>query len=1140
MLTITIQPTEVTVGEATAQVDLTRVPQALAEFWNALYAPPETRGAMYARLTPEFLAQVGQVLFDSILPLGSDARLAYDLQRGDPVLLRVHPTLHLWPWELLHDHDEFLAQDGGLARLTLTDTARPLPAGPPRGLPQLHVLLAAPVLDPDLKPDDERQPEPFAVAEEATVFMGLADGWHVVLRPHATEEDVEDALEQAHVFHFVGHGGPGGILLEGAYATTRHRDERWLQRRLRRAPHLLMAVFQSCLTAHPNREWRAVISPFTEAGIPIVMGMMHSITVRAAHIFFEKFYQALAEGESLGRAVTLARRRLARAYESDPWDPKRHDPLPAGFAWEWATPVLYVCDERAWEHAFVTSPGERGRVDVRALPLPPRMRRPHLFVDRRREITEILRNLDPGRPASRQVVALVGDGGIGKTALALEVIYRAAAHFYRRSAPPRLAWITVRSTRPPAAVEEVQDIAPRAEDITTALRALAHQLDLSLTDAVDENDLVTTLLKHLEQGPPTILVLDNLESLQWRANGEIRLPETLVNLLKGLPPHVRALVTSRHRPGVDEHEVPVRALPLRDAARLFYQDLVLRRVKGTPEDAAALLAAVRGNPLAMRLAVAQVARGRYTSLAEAADALRRAGPRDLFAYLFDTSLNLARPEARRAFLALGLFAEPVTDDIWQRVLAEWMSPDAFAQARAELLDLHLVDAVEEDGVRAYDLTPLARAEARRRLAEHPDRDALLRAALDWMLDYVREHAGGLDTVRQLEGRRELGRLLESGDAEAREVVERLPADVRRHLLEADEATWQEEIARLAQQAVAALDARRATLLHLLDLAHDAAADRFFDLVVAGEDYLIRTTRWDDLARWQEQALRLAEARGDERLIADRALAWGRTLALLHRDEEALRAYERSLTLYRALGDRLGEANTLKAIGDVLRFRDKYDEALAHYGQALELFRQMGDRLGEANIYGAMSRLALQQGDDEKAQHLLQKAVEQHAALGSQYDVAVDLGNFGLVLRSLGRTEEARSYLLQAAQIFDEVGLPQLAAQMRQAAGEAIPIHPAVVRLAPLLLGVVGVARGDVDASMARQVRQAVEQLRQHKDWQALAAALLRLLEGERDLQTLQAHLDEIDQQALVLVLAALQDEQALQFLAVLAHQAASN
>lgn len=70
--------------------------------------------------------------------------------------------------------------------------------------------------------------------------------------------------------------------------------------------------------------------------------------------------------------------------------------------------------------------------------------------------------------------------------------------------------------------------------------------------------------------------------------------------------------------------------------------------------------------------------------------------------------------------------------------------------------------------------------------------------------------------------------------------------------------------------------------------------------------------------------------------------------------------------------------------------------------------------------------------------------------------------------------------------------------------------------------------------MARQVEEALEQMGHLKDWAALARSLRRILEGERDVQCLSQGLDEVDRQALALVLAALQDKQAYAVLGALA------
>jgi tetratricopeptide (TPR) repeat protein len=81
----------------------------------------------------------------------------------------------------------------------------------------------------------------------------------------------------------------------------------------------------------------------------------------------------------------------------------------------------------------------------------------------------------------------------------------------------------------------------------------------------------------------------------------------------------------------------------------------------------------------------------------------------------------------------------------------------------------------------------------------------------------------------------------------------------------------------------------------------------------------------------------------------------------------------------------------------------------------------------------MSRLALREGRDDDARALLQQAVSLHQAIGDRYSVAADLGNFGLVLRDIGRPEEARPYLLQAAELFDAIGLTERAERHRRAA-----------------------------------------------------------------------------------------------------------
>ncbi|NPA90967.1 MAG: hypothetical protein GXO55_05920, partial [Chloroflexi bacterium] len=146
-------------------------------------------------------------------------------------------------------------------------------------------------------------------------------------------------------------------------------------------------------------------------------------------------------------------------------------------------------------------------------------------------------------------------------------------------------------------------------------------------------------------------------------------------------------------------------------------------------------------------------------------------------------------------------------------------------------------------------------------------------------------------------------------------------------------------------------------------------------------------------------------------------------------------YEEALGLYEAVGDRLGRANTLKALGDVWQFRKELDRAIEAYEEALGLYEAVGDRLGRANTLAAQGRLALVQGHREKADDLLAQAVALHTAIGSLYGVATDYYNYALVLQKVGDEAAARTYFLEAAQLYERIGLQKHARDARQQAEE---------------------------------------------------------------------------------------------------------
>ncbi len=145
--------------------------------------------------------------------------------------------------------------------------------------------------------------------------------------------------------------------------------------------------------------------------------------------------------------------------------------------------------------------------------------------------------------------------------------------------------------------------------------------------------------------------------------------------------------------------------------------------------------------------------------------------------------------------------------------------------------------------------------------------------------------------------------------------------------------------------------------------------------------------------------------------------------------EAEENFRRALEAARRTGDRWAEANTLKAIGDVQQFRKEIDAALDSYRQALALFRAVGDRLGEANTLLGMGRV---EPELEAGRAKFEQALALYRAIGDLYSIARGLYYYARYLLEHGQDAEATPLLEQSARMFEERGLPQIAATVRAA------------------------------------------------------------------------------------------------------------
>ena len=277
----------------------------------------------------------GRHLFDFLFPRPVYAlyqnSLASAKQQDKGLRLKLRladPALSHLPWEFLHDKDYLcLAHETPLVRyVELERTVSPLAVDAPlRVLGVLGADWGAHKLD--------------MAREKARIGRALADlqadglleiEW--LERP--TWRDLSRALRRGawHIFHFVGHGGfdtykdEGFLLLADEEGQAKRFYATELGRLLSQHRPLRLALLNACEGAKGGRDlFSSTARILMEKGLPAVLAMQYEISDTAAIEFARTFYETLAEGLPVDRAVSEARLAMSFAFSQ---------------TMEWGIPVL--------------------------------------------------------------------------------------------------------------------------------------------------------------------------------------------------------------------------------------------------------------------------------------------------------------------------------------------------------------------------------------------------------------------------------------------------------------------------------------------------------------------------------------------------------------------------------------------------------------------------------------------------------------------------------------------------------------------------------------------------------------------------------------------------------------------------------
>ena len=653
--------------------------------------------------------------------------------------------------------------------------------------------------------------------------------------------------------------------------------------------------------------------------------------------------------------------------------------------------------------------------------------------------------LAAGAGGSGPIAAIVGPGGVGKTALTVYWAHRVVSRF-----PDGQLFVDLRGFHPE------RPVGP-ADALARMLRALGVAADRVPPD----HDEAAALYRSLLSGRRVLVVLDNAGSADQ------------VRPLLPAGPGCMTLVTSRNSmTGLVAQEnaehIALRPMSVAEGVRLLSGVLPPDRLDDEPDAAGALVEACGGLPLALRITAANLAAQDGRRIAEHVDELNSGGRLDRLLNpgdehqsvraAFDLSYAALADPPRTLFALLGLV--PGADVTAEAAAA--LCGGTVRDTERHLEQLAATHLVERSRPGRYALHDLAREYAR----ERADTGAG-QAALDRLLAHYSEQVdsaahvlfsqflrltpeppptGRFDRAAAVEWlRAELPNLVAAVDHAAEHGPYEyawLIADALRGFCQYQGNTT--DWAALARSAAVAADRARhpkARAAAAISLAHCRYTTRDY---AGALTYLERALDLSQRAGWPE-----AEASVMGNLAA--------TYGLLGQLDRAVEYQRTALEINRRVGFRRGETVVLSSLGCVLMWRGELAEAEAHLAQALELLYKDGAAPTLAVTQSYLIGVLLVTGRYPEAAELIEEATGYSREAGRVTSEIPLLIHRADLHRLTGDPAAALACATEALEMVGRIGDRLLATSARLSlgdalaalgrAGEAVVHHRAALKLA---------------------------------------------------------------------------------------------
>jgi hypothetical protein len=323
------------------------------------------------------------------------------------------------------------------------------------------------------------------------------------------------------------------------------------------------------------------------------------------------------------------------------------------------------------------------------------------FVDRDRELDEVMRQLRPYPYSQHAVVTIDGIGGVGKSSLALEVGYRYLRAYQTLPPEERFEAIVWCSAKEQLLTGE--GIVGRGQalhtldEIYAAIAITLHQQDIIRASRAEQHELVRSALMQQR----TLLIIDNLETI---GDGNV------LAFLRELPAPTRAIVTTRHQIDV-AYPVRLSGMDWVAAHDVISRECEKKQVSLIEEEEKSLFKKTGGVPLAAVWSIGQVAHG--YSLETVLQRLGQPGD-DVARFCFEGAIGQIKgSEAHRTLMALCFFATDASHEALGSVASTRDDALGRDEAIATLQRLSLINRY--DG--RFGMLPLTRTFVQTELAK---------------------------------------------------------------------------------------------------------------------------------------------------------------------------------------------------------------------------------------------------------------------------------------------------------------------------------------------------------------------------------------------------------------------------------------